>query len=287
MVTPTSIEAWRPAYEAAQKTWPQVKLPIEAFVAHVAAVGAEPPGSAAAETFATDLFLACACAAGDAIAIALLERSVLQPARAAIARVRSDDAFVDEVTQLLREKLLVGPPARIAGYAGRAPLGAWVRLAAGRLALDRVRTSKTLRGHDPESDADALTDARDPELDFLKAAYRDSFKRAMHTAIEELSSRDRNVLRLNLIEGVSIDEIAVPYRVHRATVARWLTAIREQLVERVRALLAAQHPDLQAHDLEHMAHAVGSQLHVSLSRVLALPENARPRAAGPGPQAGP
>jgi RNA polymerase sigma-70 factor (ECF subfamily) len=60
------------------------------------------------------------------------------------------------------------------------------------------------------------------------------------------------------------------YQTHRATVWRWLTACRQELQQKTRALLQAR---VQANDseLSSLMNAVHSQLDVSLSRVLRKP----------------
>lgn len=52
-------------------------------------------------------------------------------------------------------------------------------------------------------------------------------KHAIEDAAAELAPRDRALLRLHLVERASIDDIAALYRVHRATVARWIQSARE------------------------------------------------------------
>ena len=53
-----------------------------------------------------------------------------------------------------------------------------------------------------------------------------------------LDQRQRNVLQMNLVQGLSIDEVGRVYAVHRATAARWVSAAREQLVSQTRTRLA-------------------------------------------------
>ena len=106
-----------------------------------------------------------------------------------------------------------------------------------------------------------------PELQIIKQRYRAHFKAAFERAIDELSPRDRTLLKLHVIERSSIDDIGALYKVHRATAARWLEAIRDNLGERTRALLAAELA-LGPAELESVVRAVQSQVSVSLSRIL-------------------
>lgn len=62
----------------------------------------------------------------------------------------------------------------------------------------------------------------DPELSHLKATFAAEFKFALTLAIDELSVRDRNLLRQSVLDGLTIDQLGKLYRVHRATAARWV-----------------------------------------------------------------
>src|SRR5437773_409477 len=66
--------------------------------------------------------------------------------------------------------------------------------------------------------------AADPELAFLKLQHRQDFKEAFGEAMATLDQRQKNVLLMNLVQGLSIDEVGRVYSVHRATAARWVSA---------------------------------------------------------------
>src|SRR5207244_2837986 len=74
----------------------------------------------------------------------------------------------------------------------------------------------------------------DPELDHIRARYAAPFKDAFQGALRGLSTQDRNILRLHLVDGLNIEQIGGIYNVHRATVARWIAASRQALVEETR-----------------------------------------------------
>ena len=132
-------------FERARAARPGIHLDLAVFAAHVTRhVGAEPDVEAAlASLHAEDLYLACACARGDAVALAMLEEELLGPAIAYARRAHGrTDGVVDEAGQRLRMRLLVREPERepqIASYPGRSPLGAWLRLAAVREARGLLR----------------------------------------------------------------------------------------------------------------------------------------------------
>jgi RNA polymerase sigma-70 factor (ECF subfamily) len=63
-----------------------------------------------------DLFLACACVSGDAVALAHFDRRVLPVVATALARMGDEKALVEEVKQILRLRLFVSEngPAKVA-----------------------------------------------------------------------------------------------------------------------------------------------------------------------------
>ena len=106
-----------------------------------------------------------------------------------------------------------------------------------------------------------------PELRVVEREHREHVKAAFHTAIESLSATDRGILRLHLLERLSIDEIAALHDVHRATAARWLVRIRQHIGEHTREDLRAR-LRLDAAELDSLLRAVDSRIDLSLSRVL-------------------
>lgn len=248
----------------ARAAWPAFEVDAAAFGSRVAELRAEDGASAAVH--AADLYLACACAGGVPAAIAALDRDVLRDVPRFVERFRGGAAFVDEVVQQLRDKLLVGPPPRMAEYRGRGPLRAWVRVAATRLALDLLRARA---GSDEVTLDDALAadPTAGPELEAIKARFRDHFQAAFEAAIAALTPRQRTLLRLHHLDGLSLDRLAIMHRVHRATIARWLADARDEIAARTYDDLAAR-ADLAPSELDSVVALVRSQLDVSLSRVL-------------------
>ncbi|AKF09889.1 sigma factor-like helix-turn-helix DNA-binding protein [Sandaracinus amylolyticus] len=216
-----------------------------------------------------DVYLACACAAGDAAALAAFEKSVLDGVAPAISRIDASPQLAAEIAQELRVKLLVaepGAPARITRYAGRGPLRSWVQVAAIRAAYDRKRRARD----EVEADDEKLLDASlagSPEHDALGAESRALLKEALAEGMRALSARERTVLRMHLVEDVSTESIARFYRVHRGTVARWISGAHEQVLAHVKRALLRER-GLGPEALESMLRLAGSQLDVSLSVLL-------------------
>lgn len=261
--------ALRALIQRAREAWPGIDVPEEDFVELLAAHTTGPDARPLAEQAAVETWLALACARGNGKALRELEARTFPGARAALSRMGLPADAIDEVLQSLREKLLVaqdGEPARILAAAAHGDLPGVIRVAAVRTALNLRRRDQRLDlGDAPLLDELAADD--DPELVALKEQHRAAFKAAIEDALAGLSARERTILRMHLVHGLSIDAIGGTYKVHRATAARWLTAIREKLDRETRRLLRERR-GLTDPEVDSLARLVESRIQVSFQRVL-------------------
>lgn len=206
------------------------------------------------------------CARGDRAALDRFERDYLAGLPAALAHMKLPAALVDEVVQQTRVKLLTGDPPPLVGYVGHGNLRGLVQVVATRFALDHLRAAGRLAPDDGTADLAAIDD--DPELAYLKAHYRDAWKAAFTAAALALEPRDRNLLRLHHLSGVTLDALAAMYAVHRATAVRWLADARAKLLSGTRTRLAS---DLSVSDaeLDSIIALIDSRLDASVARLLA------------------
>jgi RNA polymerase sigma-70 factor, ECF subfamily len=261
----------RSLWEAGRKTWPQVELALESFVQHLCACLPQEGDSARlASVHAADLYLACACALGDPEALAHFDLHFLPVAAEVLMRNGADATWVDEVQQVLRQKLFVGREGRaprIAEYSGVGPLKSWVRATAVRAASDLRRgEDRTVPLQEGEfAEIELLT--ADPELEFLKSRYRRELKEAFALALQALSDRDLNVLRFYLVDGLNIDKIGQLYGTHRATAARWIAGARELLLEESRRILG-ERLRVTPEEFNSLVRLVRSNLDLSIMRFL-------------------
>jgi len=259
---------------SARAAWPRVRLEDAVFLRHLAerlAPASEPERTLRALP-AADLFLACACVHGDAAAHAALDTHFLPKVASAVARVHPGADAASEVCQVLREKLLTseaGQPPRLSGYLGQGPLVAWLRAAAVRTALNLRRSAQRQARAEEEALADAtLPGGTHPELEHLRQRHRADFQTALAEALAALPSRERTVLRLHLVEGLSLERIGTVYRTHKSTVSRWLARAREEVLEGTRSRLA-ERLRLSSGELHSLLRDVPGQLDQSLSSLLA------------------
>ena len=73
---------------------------------------------------------------------------------------------------------------------------------------------------------------------------------------------------MHFVDGLNIERIGVVYNVNRATIARWLVAIRTRLFEEVRAELGSKH-GLDTADVKSLYRLMERDVHVTMSRILA------------------
>jgi RNA polymerase sigma-70 factor (ECF subfamily) len=256
----------------ARAAWPKLDLDAPAFVEHVA--GRLPQDTALDALHAGDLYLAFGCALGDPLALEAFEHELLAKVTGALKGQLPNGATADDVAQRLRLKLFVrsgDTPPGIWTYSGKGPLFHWLRASAIRVTQDLARRGgqEIATPDDDLSDTPAL--ANDPDLALLKGRFAAEFKAAFQEALASLSAREQSLLRMQVIDGLSPDEIGRVYQTHRTTVWRWLTQCRQALYSKTRELLAARVKGNDS-ELSSLMKAVHSQLDVSLNRVLRKPD---------------
>lgn len=258
---------------AARAEHPELQLELGVFAQHVALV-VEPapnPERAFSELNGADLFLAAGCVLKDAVALATFEARYMRPLRTFVSDIDSNPARLDELKQLLRERLLVaealGATPRIGSYTGRGALGSWVQIAARRLASSSLRQRQTVELPDDDAlDAQTLV-GPDPELDYVRVRYAPEFRQAFEASLQALSSHERLLLRLHLVDGASLTRIAGVYKVSQSTISRRLQQARDTvgalMKARLKALLGITPSEFQS-----LLRVVESRFELSLARAL-------------------
>jgi RNA polymerase sigma-70 factor (ECF subfamily) len=227
------------------------------------------PGDGVAKALATmraaDLYLACACARADDVAIEHFERRYFGEIDRAIAKLRTS-VLPDEARQAVRVRLFApgdGTPPKIALYGGHGDLLTWFRVLVTRTVLN-LATRGPKESPVEDRMLDALPSQGNPEIDLMKRQYRAEFADAFRAALASLSDRERALLRLAYCDELSSDGIGNVYGVHRATAARWVAHARTLLHDRLRAALTRR-LRLTSSELESLLRVIESQLDLSLS----------------------
>lgn len=257
--------------QGAEDAWHEVAIPRDEFLGYIAkrVLTADDICAALAGINWSEVYLACACGQGQPAALAAFEHHYLSIVPGAIAHLKLGAADVEEVMQGIREKLLVSRNGntRIDEYAGGGSMHGLVKVMAVRSAISLTRKSN--REH-PDAEDQLLRMPsldKDPELESVKQEIRVHFKEAFEQAAEELEPRERNLLRMHLLDGVTLEQLATNYSVHRATVTRWLTGARQSLLKNTRKHLQAKVPG-SAEELDAFAGLVESRIDLSYSRLL-------------------
>ena len=176
----------------------------------------------------------------------------------------------DEVPQLLWVSLLGGNNRKLAAYKGRGPLGAWVRMCALRLALD-LRDGG--RGDQPGDNDGRILEALiastdDAEALLSKAKRRASIRDALREAFARLEPRERTLLRMHFLDEMSLDAMALSFRVHRATIARWMLSTKTRVLRSVRGALKTQLGGSSA-EFRSLVGLLKSDIQMSVRKMLA------------------
>lgn len=258
------------ALAAAQKQWPRVSVEADGFVAHAKKHFPDTDGyaRALAGPRGPDLVLAYACSQQDPHALAAFEAVYGPHVDAILASVVKSASARDETRQAFRKHLFL-PVAdgqlRIARYAGRGSLLAFVRAVALRVALSSMQSS---RQPELSENLDARA-ALAPDLlaQYSSKLYAAECKLAFADALKGLPPRTRTLLRYHVVDQLSIDQIGAIYQVHRATAARWVQSAREEMIGATRKVLMA-HLQVDRKGLESVLRLVGSELDVSAERLL-------------------
>src|SRR4029450_2561535 len=203
------------------------------LVVHLARVIGDDVEQGLGDLYAEDFALALACMDNLPGALTQLDRLCGPVIDAAVARIDRSPELRDEVRQTLWQRLFVGTPGqapRMLTYAGRGPLAGWVAVAAQRIALDLRKAATRAAGSDPEVDKLLPTD-ENPGAYYLRMRYKAEFEEAVRDALAALPDRDRLLLRLTTVSGMSHEQIANIYKVNQSTVSRWIARARADVLD--------------------------------------------------------
>ncbi|MEK7705182.1 MAG: transcriptional regulator [Myxococcota bacterium] len=254
----------------AHAAWPQLAIRDADFVGFVAARLEGETLDALTRVRAADLYLAHACAAGVVGAVAAFDIAH-GAAVAELLRKRGVDAITAaEIKQQIYARLFVGDgvaPPKIDTYHGRGSLAGWLRVATTRTYLNHVRGQRREVTLDEAMLATVAGGGHDPELELLKSTYRSEFKTAFAAAVTALTPRQRNLMRQQFIDGLSVDDLADLYHVHRTTAGRWLAAAQERLLTRTRHDLMVR-LSLGHAEIDSVMRLIRSRVELSLDSAL-------------------
>jgi RNA polymerase sigma-70 factor (ECF subfamily) len=183
----------------------------------------------------------------------------------AVRRLDDSPAFADEIYQRLCEVLFVDGPdtaKKISRYGGQGPLAGFVATAARRIALRLSTSSARFQGE--EALIQHFSQTPEYETTLLKGRHRETFNRALSMALRQLTRRERLILRMNLVERISVTRIAAIYKVSQPTVSRWIQRSARRIFATVKALVCDE-LQIDTRELESLLLLVRSQIEITLS----------------------
>ena len=196
-----------------------------------------------------DLALACACAAGCESAwehFFVTYRHYLYSAAAAITRRSASDAYVREFADSLYATLYgretaIGRVSLFNHFHGRSKLSTWLRAVLAQRYIDVLRQGKRLESLEDDEGSEKVVPTKlhsnwqpaDPRRSHYLLLLADALKRA----ISSLNELDRTRLISYYMKDLTLAEIGKTMNEHEATVSRKLERIREDLKEKVIAIL--------------------------------------------------
>lgn len=253
------------AYAAGRWDWPDFKRPqLSDYACHVQELRTSAKDL---ERYGSDLYLALGSGMGDPQALRALREKHFPALEDVMARSGFGEVERQDVLQQTMLYLCAGEAPRMLTYAARASLASWLRITTLRFAINmRPRKGPGQVGSSDLALERAVVNEHDPELQVAIEHARPAFQTALQASIGALPERDKTLLRLCFLDGLTIDAIGSMYGVHRATAARWISEIRRGILSDVRSKLSRE-LGLGASEFESLAFLIRSQLQLSLIRV--------------------
>ena len=262
-------------WEEARTAWPGISLDAPRFIRHLAE-RIQPHADltrALTEVCTADLYLACACAHDLPGALRRFDEHYAETISRTARKIDRRTWVVDEVIQEVRRKLFVpeaDKTAKIVGYAAHGPLGKWIAVVTGRVALDMQLDIKkeTRRERAETEEAKALPPpSSNPEREVSRRRDAERLQAAFEASIGGLTQRQRFLVHMHFVRGTSHDKIARMSGRHQTTVTREIRRAREALRRGIQAY-CRKHFNMTPSELGALSPPDGNQLHLSLSRLL-------------------
>lgn len=213
------------AFERARAAFPQIVLPFDTFASALARCGTS------AVEFAEGVYVSEALATGNTQAIAWVRSEIRRILRSAknISVSRHDDVEAAVVERLIVNK-------KVSQYRGAASLTSWLRVITVRTAFELFPPTQEPHAQEFESMVFSNLNVSQKSADsrVLQNQVGETLSSAMSSAALALTAKERTLLRLHFLEGMTLDELARTYNSHSSTVSRWLADAKEHFLTVVR-----------------------------------------------------
>jgi RNA polymerase sigma-70 factor, ECF subfamily len=250
------------AYERCLQRYPTLQISYKDFHARIEEILSKGPSlskvqlriKALALIHHEDLFLAMGCSRQNRIAWEHFADEYIPLLRKFSTQACGDSVEGEDLAQEITVKMLK-EGNRLAGYNGRGSLAGWLRAAVAHAAVDRFRRARRLVSLEDSSHNGAPADWMDPRKKDSEAAPDSRWGPIVSNAVSEsismLAARDRLVLGLYYLRGISLLAIGRQFGIHEATVSRWLDRIRRDIRKHLEIDLRKKH-GLRADDIRSL-----------------------------------
>lgn len=97
--------------------------------------------------------------------------------------------------------------------------------------------------------------------------YLDDFEQSLKEALGRAPEQDRAVLRLHMVNNVSVEKIGKMLGVAQSTASRWLAKARENVLADLKSTLQ-QRLGIASAEIQSLADLLASRLDLSMSQLL-------------------
>src|SRR5262249_22657357 len=124
---------------------------------------------------------------------------------------------------------------RLGRYSGLGSLQGWLKVLVHNRAIDRYRRAVTTTSIDDQEGSKewerVVSVSDDPVNSLVEDKYLHTASRALKASLDALETKDRLLLVFYYRDGLTLKEIAAlpTFRVHEATVSRWLEKIHKNI----------------------------------------------------------
>ena len=213
------------------------------------------------EIRADDLCLIVACERGDERAWEDLVANFDSTVKSAARKMSSNNEDAEDLASSiwaelygLRQDKDGNKKSKLAYYSGRGSLAGWLRAVVSQLAVDQFRKQSKFVQIEEDREFEKLANeaahgdnnyfgSRDDNAEDLLIEKQTSsdVSDALTTAIAELESEDRLILKLYYFDDLKLKDIAATFGYHEATASRKLTRIQTDIRKSVERQLRTRH----------------------------------------------
>lgn len=213
-----------------------------------------------------DVCLCVACLDDDSAALQILHQRYAAQWPALLSKLGMEPHQAADVLQAVWEKLLVrreGRPPGLTRFSGRGSLRSFLNVVVTHEGLNALRRAGRVLDQVSAEDPAEYSSGMSPQWSVIKEQYRNEFTQVFNACMNGLDARHRELLRYHYVDGLTIDQMAPLYGVHRATVARWLVTIRARLHRGIQNGLM-ERLQIQPDEFDSLMRLIRSQLQVSI-----------------------